>query len=111
MSSNLQSRLVLAYQTFFVLGVSTFTIATIGSLFEFHISTKTFATLIKTSSVLLIVTELLELVACPLPMWRKRLCIPAIVGQAIYFYFAHEKLLFNSGEAYVLASLTYSLSQ
>jgi hypothetical protein len=72
---------------------------------------KIFATLIKISSMFIIFTELVELLAAPIPMWRTRLCVMAVVSQLLYFWAADSSKLFNRGEIFILGSLCYSLAE
>lgn len=43
-------------------------------------------------------------------MWRTRLCLLGLIGQACYLWSADESTQFNSGEGYLLATLFSSIS-
>ena len=71
-----------------------------------------FNTLLMVSSLCLITTELLELVAAPLPKWRVRLCLLAVIGQVVYLWgIGIEEFVFNGGEIFIFASFCYSLAE
>jgi hypothetical protein len=100
------------YQFSFTMGALSFAFATISSLpiFEDTTAFVVFTFLIRLAACFMAASEMLELIAAPIPMWRNQLCALALVGQVLYLWSADSGEHFNSGEGYLLAALCTSIS-
>ncbi len=112
MQENIQSQALLLYKITFILGTSSFVLATIASLsiLDPADSYYFFAILIRIFACFQGFTELLELIAAPIPMWRTRLCVMSVSGYVVYLVGADDEQQFNIGEWYLMAILITSIA-